>query len=75
MASSRSCLLLLRYPSNTKLGSPHIRSRSFEQEKDLLLQSGYQNDCAISASRSFHTLNSAMAKSSRSRISYLNERL
>ena len=73
MTSPTSCLLLLRYPSNTKLGSPHIRPRSFEQQKDLLLQPSYRTDCAIPASRSLHTLKSAMAKHSRRRMSYLNE--
>jgi len=29
VTSSTSCLLLLRYPSKTNLGSLHIRSRSF----------------------------------------------
>ena len=73
VTSPTSCLLLLRYPSNTKLGSPHNRSRSFEQEKDLLLQPSYWTDCPISASRSLHNLKSAMTKISRRRISYINE--
>jgi len=70
---SRCCLLLLRYPSNTNLGSPHNRSRSFQQQKDLLLQLSYSTDCAIWGFRSLHTLKSAMANSCKCRIKYCIE--